>query len=328
AKGPRGGGARWRSHAFGLALDAAFPLAGCAENRDLGSRPVVRLELASRDALEAAMGKAGRSVLIEERGPRGRVELRVETHPRKGCLFSSAAGGAFYVPADGQTVRCAPADSAPWRWQRHLVGQVLPFVATLRGLEPFHASAVALGGVAVGIIGSSGQGKSSVAAELVLAGAQFVADDVVALEASGDGLVAHAGTGLITLRNVTIEKMGPAKVARLGTRVGRDAHSVRVAVDRHEQPLPFAACYFLEAPAESGRLHLEQLPTADPRLLLGSSFIGFGSPDRLARQFDVSARLANTVRAVRVFMPASLDFAQVAMRLRADTEGAAGGGPS
>lgn len=70
-----------------------------------------------------------------------------------------------------------------------------------------HATAVALNGRGVLLIGPPGSGKSDLALRLVAAGWQLVADDRVVLTRDGDGLIASAPprlAGLIEVRGVGI----------------------------------------------------------------------------------------------------------------------------
>src|SRR5436190_998507 len=108
--------------------------------------------------------------------------------------------GLALVSEDGALVLCAPPDDEPWSWQRFLVGRVLPWAAVLRGREVFHAAAVTIDGRAVALVGQSGVGKSSLAAHLVLEGAGFLTDDVLAVDRDAGTLRAHPGAGILCVR--------------------------------------------------------------------------------------------------------------------------------
>lgn len=73
-----------------------------------------------------------------------------------------------------------------------------------------HASAVALDGRALLIVGASGRGKSALALDLIALGATLVADDRVALTA-GDGAVLAAPppalTGLVEARGIGLLRL-------------------------------------------------------------------------------------------------------------------------
>lgn len=64
----------------------------------------------------------------------------------------------------------------------YLLGPVLGLVLRLRGLTCLHASAVAVNGQAIALVGTSGAGKSTAAAAFALAGYKVLADDIVALD--------------------------------------------------------------------------------------------------------------------------------------------------
>jgi HPr kinase/phosphorylase len=73
-----------------------------------------------------------------------------------------------------------------------------------------HGSAVALGGRAVLILGTSGSGKSSLSLQLIARGGQLVADDRVILCRRGETLVASAPpaiAGLIEARGLGLLRL-------------------------------------------------------------------------------------------------------------------------
>jgi hypothetical protein len=110
-------------------------------------------------------------------------------------LYARHFGLALINP-NGERVLCAPPGAPDWSWQRFLVGRVLPWAALLRGREVFHASAVQVGGRAIAIVAPSGGGKTSLALRLVLRGAGFITDDVLALERTPDGINAYPGANI------------------------------------------------------------------------------------------------------------------------------------
>ncbi len=71
-----------------------------------------------------------------------------------------------------------------------LVGPVAGALLLQRGAVPLHAAAVGTDAGTVLLLGSSGVGKSALAAALVERGAALVADDVTALVPAGDGVLA------------------------------------------------------------------------------------------------------------------------------------------
>ena len=281
----------------------------------------MRIEIADRADLAGALGLSDTAVIARRQTPTGRWMPYVYAHPRDGYLIRAPRYGLFHVSVDGTRVRCAPTAVPAWLWQRSLIGEVLPFVSTIRGLEALHACAVVPSAQAgaIALTGPSGRGKSSVAAQMLLNGATLLADDVVALETHGGEVIAHPAPGLMSLRAVTVRRLGASKVRRMGVAVGANSQATRIAVARYEGTVPLAALYFLESAAESRAIRLVAVPSPDPRMLLGSTFnFALTTPARLITQLDVCSAIASRVRVVRVRMPVPADYPQVALRLLAD----------
>jgi hypothetical protein len=309
---------RWRSHAFGLALDGSFTPAGCPESAAPRGLPRVTIELADGASLRRALPATSSPIAPDVIG-----------HRTAGYLLDEKGVGLFHVSRAGKHVRCALKRVAPWRWQRHLFGRVLPFASTLRGLEPWHASAVTFSASdgAVALVGDSRSGKSTLAAQLLLSGAEFVADDVLALEHGQSGVIAHPGPGLMSLRRTTVERLRRGDLSRLGVRLGADAQAVRLSVARHERPLPLAAVYLLEPAPGHVTPRLIPVPAPDPRLLLRGTFnLATQDPARLIRHLEVCAAIARSVRVVRVQVPIGADHRPLAEQLCADARARSGAG--
>lgn len=91
-----------------------------------------------------------------------------------------------------------------------LVGPVLASALRLRGILCLHACVIAIGSVAIAIVGESGAGKSTTAAALAARGYPVVADDVAALEPSSAIWRVHAGYPRLRLWPETIRQLyGP-----------------------------------------------------------------------------------------------------------------------
>jgi hypothetical protein len=185
-----------------------------------------------------------------------------------------------------------------WRWQRFLVGRVLPWAALLRGRELLHASAVRIGDRAVAVLADSGFGKTSIAARLMLHGARFITDDVLALSDERGTLSAHPGPAILALRPAEREALLPVQRRQLGRVLGRSGKTY-MAVDREPAAVPLGALYFLERRSDQTSARFE--PGVDPRRLLGSAFIaGVDSRRRLVGLLDLCARLEVDVPIWRV----------------------------
>jgi hypothetical protein len=274
--------------AFGLEVAATFPIPGLGTPGPTGR--ALRLDLATEADVRARLpADAGAERISNRPG------YTIDADPRHGYLLSFGSYGVHWISAAGDEVLCAPPDDPPGpAWDRVVSGQLLPFSALLQGLEVFHASAVVLDGRAVALVAASQTGKSSVAAALALGHAAFLTDDVLALEAHGDGLIAHAGVGLANVRR------SAATVARLATDAGivadDDAEALRVAFDVHAAPVPLGAFCFLTREPDATELRVARPSPVDPRALLASSFnFVLTTPERQIRLLDVCARAARGV---------------------------------
>ena len=249
--------------------------------------------------------------LCDQRDAHGEVVLRIEAHPREGYLLWGAGHGAYLLDADGRRLRCDLRGCRPEAWQRLLVAQALPFAALLQGLEALHSSAVGWEGEAVALSGPSGAGKTSVALELCQLGADFLADDVVALERCYGKLLAHPGTPLAGLDRGEAERLERAGRAHTHDVLATNARERMLRVASLDRPLPLAALFLLQRSDRDGEdLRFETLDSA--RSLLASSFnFVLDQPERLRRLLDTCA-LAAHCRVERVLCGAAVDATQVA----------------
>jgi hypothetical protein len=289
--------------AYGLRLTGDFPAQGLWSGVGSTDMRCASLDIVPLAELAASWRPEGGASLL--RLPvRSEPVLVVEAHPQSGYLVRANGFGAYLIARDGRRILLAPGPVAGWRWQRLLTAQALPVAALLQGLELFHASAVQVDGRVVAFSGASGAGKTTIAARLLLAGATFLADDVLALEREGDVVVAHPGPALINLREpntfVDLDER-----ARLGIELGRDEGGVRLRVRRKALAGPLHAIYLLRRRTGGGGVRLKRLTPPGPAQLLGA---GFGSairtPDRLVRRLDLCAHLARCIPVFELGAPA------------------------
>jgi hypothetical protein len=90
----------------------------------------------------------------------------------------------FSLPPDGSNVVCIPVPGVSQPTLEHLyLNQVLPLVLGKHGSMVFHGSAVAMDRGAIVFLGSSGRGKSTLAAAFATQGRAFLTDDALVLDA-------------------------------------------------------------------------------------------------------------------------------------------------
>ena len=287
-----------RSHAFGITIEATFQAPGLPESS--ARLPRTRVERVSAETIAGHWEPEGSRRLEEEiLSKRRREPDRTIDRSAAGeyLLYARHFGTALISPS-GDRVLCAPPAVQAWRWQRFLVGRVLPWAALLRGRELLHASAVRVGDHAVAVLADTGFGKTSIAVRLMLHGAGFITDDVMALTVGDDRVLAHPGPAIAALRPSERQALEPAERRRIGRVLGRSG-KVYVEVDREDDPVPLGALYFLDPAGGGARPNVQA--GIEPRRLLGSAFIsGVDSPPRLAGLLDLCARIEASVPIWRV----------------------------
>jgi hypothetical protein len=323
------GSVRHLGRAFGLDLVVGFRCPGLpapAGHAARGPGPTVRLDIVGRRDLPRMPIDAER--LWEARRHDGRVAVRLTSAPTAGYRFSAVGYGEFHIDDRAAWVGCSPVRGAAWRWQRFLVGQILPFLAVVHGYEVFHASAVRLGVRTVAFTGASRGGKSSLAIGLVLRGARLITDDVMVLagDSAQGALRVHPGFGLASVRHDTVESLGSAAIGALGRRLGSDDDAVRVLVELDADPPPVTDVFFLNRVPTGTAPLIETIHRVDPRLLLAAGYnYVIRTRERLVHHLDVCARLASTATLYRLAIPPHLGAAEVAAAVRAHLSSAASG---
>jgi hypothetical protein len=306
-------------------VSTADPIAGLASATPRDDR-VVAIDFVEARELEATWRTDGALRLFHQPLADGRPSLTLERHDAIGYRLFALGYGVYLVSGDGSSIRAAPPETlAAWRWQRFLIGQVLPFAALLHGVEVFHASGVVLGDRVVAVSGRSGAGKTSVGLNLVRRGASFFTDDVLAVTRSRGRLVCHPGAATASLRDAGLREAVDAGDDALGEVLGRGPAGVRIVLDRDERELPLGAIYFLDRPVEGDRATAADQARftrlADPFLLLASTFnLVIRTPARLERQLDTCAQIARSTAMFRVTVPPATTAARVADAVGAHAE--------
>jgi hypothetical protein len=265
-----------------------------------GELPSVSVELEEAAVLDERWSSAPAPELIFERPFRdGRPFLRVERDERAGYRIWALEHGMHMVSSDGTHCSSALPDAPVWRGMKLLASQTLPLLSTLRGREVLHAAGVVADGCLIGIVASSGTGKSATACNVIAQGSRFFADDVLALELVDGEVHAHPGTRLLNLHAHDMEAIPEPDRERLGEELGR-SDKVHFAPDGFPTALPLRGLVFLRRTGESEETTLSPLDNPSGQLL-GNAFLPYlDRGDRLARQLDVMSALARTVPLVQL----------------------------
>jgi hypothetical protein len=295
---------------FGLDVESEIPLSFLV---GASAGPTGRgLELSVQAAGAAKLAWPESAELVcDERQPDGEPIFSIQAHPEVGYLIRGPGYGTYLLSADGRQLRCAPEDPQVDAWQRLLIAQVLPFAAVLRGLEVLHASAVVRGSEAIALLGPSRAGKTSLALELCRRGAEFLADDVLALERTGNDLLGHAGTPVAGLDHAEAQRLEQAEDTPRGEVVAVNARERVVRMRSAAGPARLAALFLLDRRSDApGEPRFAAATDAQP--LLAATFnTVLRTPSRLRGLLEVCA-LAARGRVERVVVGPDVDAGQLA----------------
>ena len=185
-----------RHRAAGLILAADRLLPGFEPGAgDVGED--VRIHLESRPAWHAGAATlvhAG-DIIADTARP-----IVTVSRSRAGFHFSYADGTHVWVAATGTDVWCTwPVTASLADTSTYLCGPILGLLLRLRRALSFHASAVQIGGGAVGFCGPHGAGKSTLAAALAGRGCAVVTDDVLHVRQADARWVAEPFAAMLKL---------------------------------------------------------------------------------------------------------------------------------
>ena len=145
----------------------------------------------------------------------------------------------FLVSPDGRRIAARAMGDTPWEaFQSYLLSQVLSYALIKQGHEPLHATVVVVDGEAVGFIGDSGYGKSTLAACFIRAGHPLLTDDLLLLKECGGVFLAFPSFPRIKVF---------ADVAR--TFLGAAATGVPMSPYSEKLIIPLCHDFFCERPA-------------------------------------------------------------------------------
>lgn len=184
-----------------------------------------------------------------------------------------------------------------------LLHQVLPLAVSRTGRVVLHACAVETPAGAVGFLGESGTGKSTLAAACSRRGCALVADDALVVDLAGDAIgVWPTADGLRLWDDMGVL----ADAGRRGPRDGRKLHAaVPIAAGRSA----LKRLYLLSTP-ESGRITIEPVPPPALRVAALSHVFRLDVTDATEsrRLFDAAQNIAERVPAAMIAYPPGVEF--------------------
>ena len=227
--------------------------------------------------------------------------------------------GAFYLRAGHEIIVAAAPDVAPNTLSACLSGPVLAIALYQRGFLLLHASAVALRQNdgewdAVGFLGRSGEGKSTLAASLHARGHLLLADDFIAVPLTADALVPTIAPGVAQLNLwpnslQALNSSSPADTEWPQLWAHEDKRVRRIESGFATQVVPLRKLYVLETVATPQPIVCQSLSPAQAltQLVEHSYCAGFLPPAEMARQFKQSADLIQRVPVRRLQRPRDLN---------------------
>ena len=215
----------------------------------------------------------------------------------------------FVVSPDGRRIECATFEEAtPEAFETYALSPVLSFALVKLGIEPIHATVVAVDGRAVGFMADPGTGKSTLAAAFLETGHALLTDDLLVLRKDEGGFLAQAGIPRI--------KLFPETAARF---LGALANGGRMNPYTQKKVIPLGEEGFQAEEAALDRLYSLRMgrsdritirPLSGRRAFLDITHNTFNSKvshaARLKEQFLFSTELARSILVRSVTYPRDL----------------------
>jgi hypothetical protein len=261
----------------------------------------------------AGTSEAADGISIQLESPIGDEELL----EAKGWHWESPSSARLQYPGlgqawirDGRQVVLRPVSdvqgTTEWR------GLLIPCFAAVfhqRGVLSLHASAVCGPRGAVGVMGYRGAGKSTLTAQLVSGGMQFMSDDLLITSwvAEPGHVVAHPGFSIIKLWEDALEAAGKG-FSRIG-RLYPDASKDGFSPDEGNFPSAPVPLRFLVVLAEGDEVKMEALSRADAmaELLMHTYGVAVFEHRPLPIHFRQCGELAARVPVMRLVRPKNFD---------------------
>lgn len=185
----------------------------------------------------------------------------------------------------------------------YLLGPVMGFVMLLRGVVCLHASAIAIGGEAVALVGPAGSGKSTTAAAFSNRGYSILAEDVVTLDDRADRFLVRPAYPCIRLWPASVKALYGTETQLPKLTPNWDKRYLDLSERFQCQPLPLVAIYLLgERRDDSAAPFVEPLDRSEGLMALVANTYASKLMDKQmrAREFELLTRVLNDVPVRRV----------------------------
>ena len=229
---------------------------------------------------------------------------------RDGSTYLRCQGLAeFLVSADGQRITCGRLGPTSREVFHVYLGPALSFALVKRGLEPLHSTSVVINGSAVALLGSSGFGKSSLAASFLDAGYQLLTDDILLLREDSERFYGYPGLPRIKLFPKVAREFLKANLG--GVPMNNGAQKLVMPLSENQiyrAAAPLKAIYVLNSPRNvfrKQRISMVRLSQREAFLALLRNTYNrlLIDSERLQRQFAAVIQLVAKVPVAMVSYP-------------------------
>lgn len=261
-------------------------------------------------------GSAWREIRLEQ-DRRSYPIYRAWQHREQGYLWHCAGPTRtikYRMPADLRRIEIwRDATLSPLRLVRPAFGQALAFLLRARGSLLLHAAAIEVAGRAVLLVGASGQGKSTLAFEMIRQGCGFLSDDMAMPDLSGVDPVVHVGHRVVKLMPDSVTNFATGEQAAWAVAPGGIKREAPVAMHGVAGACPVAAIVLLEPRGQAGPVALETVAPGDALVALSAQihprYLPVGSLDRgeLPKAFQQLSQLLGRVQVMRLSRPDRLE---------------------
>ena len=192
----------------------------------------------------------------------------------------------------------------------YLIGPVLGFVMRLRGTVCLHASAVAIAGHAIALVGMPGAGKSTTVAAFACSGFPVLSDDVVALDDRDSQFFVQPGYPRVNLWPDSVRTLFGSEDALPRITPTWDKRYLPLGQSGYhfaESPLPLGAIYILDGRDETLTAPVIEEVSGEEAFmsLVANTYVNYLLDQNMRRtEFDVLGRVVSEIPVRRVRPPA------------------------
>ena len=174
----------------------------------------------------------------------GETEYYRRISPQEALLYHKSVGTV--IVRNGCEIIVYPtADADEWTIKLFLIGTILAITLYQRGMLVLHGSAIRINGAAVAFVGTSGVGKSSIAAALHARGHAVISDDIIPIDLDTDLPLALPGFPMLKMDNLTALSMNIDLDSLQSIPVGKQKYGSLTPAQFQKDPVPLAHVFIL-----------------------------------------------------------------------------------